>query len=104
MALITLRYEIKTGMQNPAAMIPIVNGVPIFFGELELIGMTAVSRNTTVLDAKTVTHTVVLQTTAEGDERFPTDEGKKSATRSLYKSTLELRLATQIVAQEPVIS
>lgn len=104
MATITLAYNIFIGLQSAEAMTAKIQALPIFRGELDMIGAVPVSRTTEVVAPSQLQHKVVIQTTADGDLRFPTDAIKKSTTKDLYRSTLQLLIPARVESIEPVIA
>lgn len=103
MAMITLAYTVPQGLRPLASLNAQVAAVDVFHGELDMIGATVFS-DATVSGVGQVVRTIVLQTTAEGDARFPTSDAKKFATRSLYGASLGLGIPARTVASaEPVV-
>lgn len=102
MATVTLEYAISAGVHPLASLVTKVAGVPLFRGELDLIGMT-VSSDDTVINGSEVKRTIVLETTDEGDENFPTAEALTYATKGLYGQSLALCVPAQVTEEAPVV-
>lgn len=103
MAMITLAYTVPQGLRPLPSLNAQVAAVSLFKGELSMIGATVFS-DATVSGVGQVVRTIVLQTTADGDVRFPTAAAKRFATRNLYRASLELGTPAQVVsAAEPVV-
>jgi hypothetical protein len=102
MATVTLVYRIRVGNQDPAALLARAEAVevdPIF----EPLSMAKVSDVTAVV-APGLTRTIELETDAESDAMFPTDENKIAATRGLCTGVLSMQLPALVTADEPVVS
>lgn len=100
---VTLVYKILSGILSPAAFVDKVAAVPIFAnGELDLLGLVVDSDETTPGE-RSVFRTIVLSTTAQGDEQWCTPEELAAATRNLYKAMLELGVPGRVFAEEPVV-
>lgn len=102
MAQITLVYRISVGNQAPAAYQAIVEGISLE-DELEILFMNKISDETAVA-APGLIRTVVLETTQECDNQYPTDDLKKDVTRGLWTNILQQRIPAAVVADEPVVA
>ena len=104
MSLITLDYRVEAGALPDSALAVKVAAVKLFMGELEMLGMTVFSDATVVESPGIVKRTIVLATTSQGEERFPSVEAKKAATRNLYGLTLGAKTPGAFSAAEPVVT
>ena len=102
MAQITLVYRISVGNQNPSLYQTRVEDIPLQ-DELEILFMDKVS-DVTVIAAPGLIRTVVLSTTAEADNQYPTDSLKKDVTRNLWTNVLQQRIPAAVTADEPVVA
>jgi hypothetical protein len=103
MAMITLAYTVPQGLRPLASLNAQIAAVDVFHGELDLIGATVFS-DATVSGVGQVVRTIVLQTTADGDARFPTSVAKRFATRGLYGASIALGTPSRTIASaEPVV-
>ncbi len=102
MATLTLVYRIRVGNQNPALLQTLIQNIdvdPIF----EPLSMMKISDNT-VIGTPGLVRTIQLQTDAESDAMFPTDDSKIAATRGLCTGALSMRVPAAVTADEPVVS
>lgn len=103
MATVTLEYSISAGVHPLPSLVTKVAGVQLFRGELDLIGM-FVQSDDTAIDGSEVKRTIVLETTAAGDENFPTEASLAYATKKLYAQSLALCTPAKVLASEPVVA
>jgi|SRR5262245_9790605 len=103
MARITLRYSASTGVQSPALFASRFGAVDLLDGELEQLGMIVLTDETTFKD-RLATRTIVLETTAQGDCLWQTDEELRAATRKLYEGELALRVPAHVRSAEPEVT
>lgn len=104
MATVTLVYRVSAGLQNPVAFATLVGDVPLFDGELDLLGLDVVSDDTIAIPADRVAvRTIVLETNEQGDSLWRTEEQLKLATRQLYTTELQLRIPGTSTADEPIV-
>ncbi len=102
MAQITLVYRISVGNQKPSDFQVRVESVPLTY-ELEILFMNKIS-DVTVVAAPGLIRTVVLETTAEADNQYPTDALKKDVTRNLWTNNLQQQIPAAVTADEPVVA
>ena len=86
MALITLNYDVSTGLKNAAQVIDEISSIVVNRGELDLLGMSVVSDVSSILGSTTVRRSIVLETSDEADQSFSTDDAKSSAVVSRKNS------------------
>jgi hypothetical protein len=103
MATVTLSYHVSLGLQLAANLLAKVQAIVLNTGELDLLGMTVASDTSAVEDCDIV-RTVVLETNAQGDELFPSDDALQDATRQLWRSRLNLLIPGIVTADEPVVT
>jgi hypothetical protein len=105
MARITLRYDVRAGLQAIDAFAAQVAAVNLYDGELEQLGMIVETDDTVAVPGdRLARRTIVLATTELGDELWTTEEALRSATRQLYTGELALRVPAPVRAAEPVVS
>lgn len=103
MATVTLNYAIAAGVHPLPSLVTKVQGVNLFRGELDMLGMT-VSSDDTAISGSEVVRTIVLATTPEGDVNFPSIEALTYATKKLYAQSLALGVPATVVAADPVVA
>lgn len=111
MSTVTLTYVIRVGLARASALLARVQAIVLNTGELDLLGMTVVSDTTVVVSTAPecaeppfLERTVVLETTAQGDELFPTPDALMDATRQLWRARLNLLVPGIVTAAEPVVT
>lgn len=103
MALILLAYRTASPPNlNPADMVAKVAAVPLFEGELDMLGY-EVAADLTLLVGTDVVRQVYLQTTEQSDTRFPTPQAQKFSTANLYTMALASKTPARFNADPPVI-
>jgi hypothetical protein len=102
MATVTLEYSIAAGVHPLASLLTKVQSMGLSRGELDLLGLTVQSDDSSIVGSEVV-RTIVLATTAAGDENFPTSESLTYATKNLYTQTLALCVPAQVIASDPVV-
>lgn len=104
MAQVTLAYTAKPGIPALLARVTAKMGsARIFFGELDLLGM-SVASDVTVQGVDSATRTIVLNVLATGEQQFPTVDEKRSATVGLYSGTLSALIPGCVASALPVVS
>ena len=105
MAFVTLNYLIRTGVQNPAAVLAKVTGIGLGFlsGELEMLDM-SVNSHTEGIVPGGVNKEIVLNVLPAGASRWPTPEELRAATRNLYTLVYGALVPSLVSASEPVVS
>lgn len=102
MAQITLVYRISVGNQKAADYLTRVESIPLS-SELEILFMNKVS-DVTVVAPPGLVRTVVLETTAEAENQYPTTALKKDVTRDLWTNVLQQGVPASVTADEPVVT
>jgi hypothetical protein len=103
MAQVTLEYTAPAGVQAASSIAAKLGAVPIYRGELDMLGLVRVSDESEVVAGEAV-RTIVLETTSDGDTLWPTDEALANATRNLYTQSLAYGLPGRVSAAEPVVA
>lgn len=107
MATVTIAYTVPQGLRTITDLVSLLSAItllPTGGGELELLGMTKQS-DVTVGGATDATRTIVLNVEPDGEVRFPSDDDKKDATRSLLGGQIALQMPAQnITSAEPVVA
>lgn len=104
MVLITLNYDVQTGLKRASQMIAEVAALDVDRGELDLLQMTVVGDITSEIGSNLLRRSITLETSAAADQSFPTDEAKASATAQLFKGALELLTPGLVTAHAPLVS
>jgi hypothetical protein len=102
MATVTLSYRIAVGLQNAQDLVARIAAIVLNTGELELLSMIIVDDQTAVVGCD-VERVVVLETTPQGDQLFPTSRDIRDATRQLWRARLNLLVPGIVQAAEPVV-
>lgn len=68
-----------------------------------MLGLTLDS-DVTAVAGSAIRRTLTYAVTATGNANFPSDAALQSATKSLFRSVLELRVPARVVAADPVVS
>jgi hypothetical protein len=105
MSTVTLAYTIPLGRRSAAIILAQLLAVPIFFGELELLGFAVQSDFVTPnLATRTATRTVVLADTPQSQSLFPTPEAKTFATAGLYAESIAYGMSAPVDIALPVVT
>ncbi len=106
---VVLDHVFDLGPQNPASYVAKVQAIDVYElpppgqGILDILGMTIVSDVTAVFGGA-LKRTITLQTTAVGDQLYPTADAVKNATRNIFRDALGQRTPALVLALEPVVT
>lgn len=101
MSTVTLVYRVQADNHPLPSLATKVAGVNLFRGELDHMGMFVVS-DTTAVDGSEVTRTIVLGTTAAGDEMWPSAAALAYPTVGLYTQALAMSIPAKVLADAPL--
>jgi hypothetical protein len=102
---IVLGYSVSLGLQSATpARVAAVGAAPIFDGELDMLGMQVTSDVSSAFGTAAVRRIITLQTTPDGDARFPTPQSCAYATQNLYKDSLSAKVKALVLADAPFVT